>query len=150
VSTFYEVERELTQLGIGEAMVTALNPKGVPMPTVRTLMRPPMSLMAQLDPAAFAAAVAASEIAPKYATDADPASAADALAAPPADTPQPMPDGEAPSTAPTGGAKRSTRAPERDRGIDWGKVAEEGARFSRSGTFNTILRSIIRVFTGRR
>jgi hypothetical protein len=149
VSTFYEVERELTQLGIGEAMITALNPKGVPMPTVRTLMRPPMSLMAQLDPAAFAAAVAASEIATKYATDADPASAADALARPPADAAEPMREVEAPSTAPGGGAKRPTRAPERG-GVDWGKVAEEGARFSRSGTFNTILRSIIKAVTGRR
>jgi DNA helicase HerA-like ATPase len=150
VSAFYEVERELTQLGIGEAMITALNPKGVPMPTVRTLMRPPMSLMAQLDPAAFAAAVAASELAPKYATDVDPASAADALARPPAGAEEPMRDVEAPTTAPGGGPKRPTRAPERDRGVDWGKVAEEGARFSRSGTFNTILRSILKVITGRR
>lgn len=49
-TTFYKVETELTSLGIGEALITALSPKGVPMPTVHTMMRPPMSLMAQLDP----------------------------------------------------------------------------------------------------
>jgi hypothetical protein len=155
VSEFYEVERELTQLGIGEAMVTALNPKGVPMPTVRTMMRPPMSLMAQLDPAAFAAVVAGSAIAPRYAVDQDPDSAADALArrregAAPAsaDAERPMDGVESPSTAPGGGAKRPTRAPER--GMDWDEIAKEGARFARSGTFNTILRSILRGLTGRR
>jgi DNA helicase HerA-like ATPase len=150
VSEFYEVERELTQLGIGEAMVTALNPKGIPMPTVRTLMRPPMSLMAQLDPAAFAAAVAASELAPRYAVDEDPRSAAEALArrTTPAEAPEKLPEVEAPSTAPGGGPKRPTRAPER--GVDWDEVAKEGARFARSGTFNTILRSILRGLTGRR
>ncbi len=33
---FYDVEDELTKLGIGEALITALDPKGRPMPTVRT------------------------------------------------------------------------------------------------------------------
>ena len=42
---------------------------------------------------------------------------------------------------------RPTRAPER--GVDWGDVAQEGARFARSGTFNTILRSILGVLRGR-
>jgi hypothetical protein len=42
---------------------------------------------------------------------------------------------------------RPTRAPER--GVDWAEVAEEGARFARSGTFNTILRSILGVLKRR-
>jgi hypothetical protein len=153
MSEFYEVEQELTQLGIGEGLVTALNPKGIPMPTVRTMMRPPMSLMAQLDPAAFAAVVAASAIAPRYAADQDPDSAADAIARDRAsaqvEASDTMGDVDAPSTAPGGGAKRPTRAPERS-GVDWNDVAKEGARFARSGTFNTILRSILRGITGRR
>src|ERR671911_610629 len=45
----YDVEEELTALGTGEALITALDLKGRPMPTVRTMMRPPMSLMAQVD-----------------------------------------------------------------------------------------------------
>jgi len=43
---------------------------------------------------------------------------------------------------------RPTRAPEK--GVDWGDVAEEGARFARSGTFNTILRSVLGILTKRR
>ena len=150
VSEFYEVERELTQLGIGEALVTALNPKGVPMPTARTMMRPPMSLMAQLDPTAFQAVVAVSAIAPRYAADADPDSAADALARDRerarTDAAPPMEGVRPPTDAPSGGTKRPTRAPERG-GVDW---AKEGARFARSGAFNTILRGILRALGGRR
>ena len=37
----YDVEEELTALGTGEALITALDLKGRPMPTVRTMMRPP-------------------------------------------------------------------------------------------------------------
>ena len=37
---FYDVEDELTKLGIGEALITALDPKGRPMPTVRTAAAP--------------------------------------------------------------------------------------------------------------
>jgi hypothetical protein len=42
---------------------------------------------------------------------------------------------------------RPTRAPER--GVDWGKVATEGSRLARSGTFNTILRAVLGVLRGR-
>jgi len=158
VSEYYDLERELTQLGIGEALVTGLNPKGVPTPSVRTMMRPPMSLMAALDPTAFNGVVAASSLAPKYAADVDPVSAAEVLkqqaeAAKPAG-PQPgddtgMDDVRDPTRRPsTGGRMRSTKPPER--GVDWGDVAKEGARIARSGAFNTILRGILRGITGRR
>jgi hypothetical protein len=142
VTEFYDVERELTQLGIGEALVTALGPKGIPTPTVRTMMRPPMSLMAQLDPAALGAVVSASVLVPRYATDVNPRSADELL------RPRPSPSIEVrdPASAPAGGAKRPTRAPERDRKVDWGDVAKEGARVARSGTFNTLLRAILRAF----
>jgi DNA double-strand break repair helicase HerA and related ATPase len=143
VTEFYDVERELTQLGIGEALVTALGPKGVPTPTARTMMRPPMSLMAQLEPDALQAVVSASALAPRYATDVDRQSADELLR--PAPAPASI-DVRDPATRPAGGAKRPTHAPERDRGVDWGDVAKEGARVARSGTFNTILRAILRVF----
>ena len=151
VSDFYDVEEELTKLGIGEALVTGLNPKGIPMPTVRTMMRPPMSLMAQLDPAVLQAVVAASPLTPRYATDVDAVTAKEMLQLAAttrceresADVPTP----HRPRAA--GSRKRSTRPPEKD-GVDWGEVAKEGARFTRSGTFNTILRGILRGLTGRR
>jgi hypothetical protein len=44
---------------------------------------------------------------------------------------------------------RSTHAPEKG-GVDVGDVLREGGRIVRSGTFNTILRGIIRGLGGRR
>jgi uncharacterized protein len=146
MTDFYEVERELTQLGIGEALVTGLSPKGVPMPTARTMMRPPMSLMAQLDPAALGAVVAASTIAAKYAVDANPASADEMLRPAPAPPPPPTIDVSDPAAKPSGGAKRPTHAPVRNDDVDWGEVAKEGSRVARSGAFNTILKSILKGF----
>ncbi|MDL2143713.1 DUF853 family protein [Flavobacterium tructae] len=44
-SPYYKTDELLTSLGIGEALVTALNEKGVPTPLVATMMRAPMSRM---------------------------------------------------------------------------------------------------------
>jgi DNA helicase HerA-like ATPase len=41
----YEVDQLLTELGIGEAIVTVLNEKGIPTPLVHTLLRAPQSRM---------------------------------------------------------------------------------------------------------
>jgi hypothetical protein len=155
MTSFYDVSKELTSLGIGEALVTGLSPKGVPMPTVHSMMRPPLSLMAQLDPAAFAAVVAASPLAAEYGTDQDPESAKEMLA-------QRMATAEAEAAeaaaadaaAATSGATSAPTATSRgrsapaDQGVDWGDVAQEGARFVRSGTFNTILRGVLGALAG--
>ncbi|MBK8403424.1 MAG: DUF853 family protein [Saprospiraceae bacterium] len=42
---FYEVANLITELGIGEALVTALNEKGIPRPLRHTMMRAPESRM---------------------------------------------------------------------------------------------------------
>jgi len=145
---FYDVEEELTALGTGEALITALDLKGRPMPTVRTMMRPPMSLMAQVGPEVFDAVAAASTIAAGYAADTDPESAKELLAARmakvEADAVEPMQGVEDPES-PAERRMRPTRAPEK-KDVDW---AKEGARFARSGTFNTIMRSILGVLRGR-
>lgn len=47
-SEYYNTSEVLTSLGIGEALVTALNEKGIPTPLVATMMRAPMSRMAVL------------------------------------------------------------------------------------------------------
>ncbi len=152
VTKFYEVDKELTSLGIGEALVTALNPKGIPMPTVRTMMRPPMSLMAQLDPAAFSSVTAASPIAAEYAADQDPQSAKEMLAEQlaatqaAAEAAQRQGSGTDAADAPDAPSRRS-RVTE-DEGIDWGQVAVEGARIARSGAFNTFLRGVLGVLNG--
>ena len=44
-SEFYKTDELLTSLGIGEALVTALNEKGIPTPLVATMMRAPQSRM---------------------------------------------------------------------------------------------------------
>nr|WP_315175009.1 helicase HerA-like domain-containing protein [uncultured Flavobacterium sp.] len=44
-SDFYNTEEILTSLGIGEALVTALNEKGIPTPLAATMMRAPTSRM---------------------------------------------------------------------------------------------------------
>ncbi len=45
VSDYYKTDEALTALGIGEALVTALNEKGIPTPLAATMMRAPMSRM---------------------------------------------------------------------------------------------------------
>ncbi|MEM9991831.1 MAG: helicase HerA-like domain-containing protein, partial [Bacteroidota bacterium] len=44
-SEYYKVDDLLTQMGIGEALITALSEKGIPTPLVRTLLRAPQSRM---------------------------------------------------------------------------------------------------------
>ena len=44
-SPFYDIPKILTSLGIGEALITVLSPRGTPTPVVATLMSPPSSLM---------------------------------------------------------------------------------------------------------
>jgi DNA helicase HerA-like ATPase len=71
----------LTTLGIGEAVVTILSEKGAPTPVAWTMMRPPESLMAQLDPAQQTAIVNGSVLQAKYGTPVDRESAYEKLAA---------------------------------------------------------------------
>jgi DNA helicase HerA-like ATPase len=71
VSTFpksdvYDLGELLTQMGIGEAVVTILSERGAPTPVAWTRLRPPASLMAQLDEAKHKAIVDASELLDDY------------------------------------------------------------------------------------
>ena len=45
LTDFYEVDQIITELGIGEALVTALNEKGIPTPLTHTMLRAPVSRM---------------------------------------------------------------------------------------------------------
>src|SRR3984885_1870850 len=63
---FYKTEDLITQLGIGEALVTMLNEKGVPTPLVHCMMAPPKSRMDILTPAEIDGVNAASKLAGKY------------------------------------------------------------------------------------
>ncbi len=81
MTTFYDVEQEIQQLGIGEALVTVLSPKGVPTPLAATRLVPPDSLMAALDPATFQQRVASGMLQAKYGTAVDRQSAHEIITA---------------------------------------------------------------------
>jgi DNA double-strand break repair helicase HerA and related ATPase len=78
---FYDVEQMLTSLGIGEAAVTVLSPKGTPTPLAATRLIPPDSLMASVDPATLQRLVIAGTLYAKYATPIDRASAHEIITA---------------------------------------------------------------------
>lgn len=65
-SDFYKVEDLLTQLGIGEALVTGLNEKGIPTPLVYTMLRAPESRMNVLTAQEIDEIVETSDIYEKY------------------------------------------------------------------------------------
>ena len=58
-------------MGIGEALVTVLSPKGIPTPLAATRILPPNSLMAAIPPDRFAARVQAGMLGAKYGTRID-------------------------------------------------------------------------------
>jgi DNA helicase HerA-like ATPase len=63
---FYKTEDLITQLGIGEALITMLNEKGIPTPLVHCMLRPPQSRMDILTAEEIDALVSKSKIAAKY------------------------------------------------------------------------------------
>jgi DNA helicase HerA-like ATPase len=77
----YDVEKTLTSLGIGEALVTVLSPRGVPTPLAATRLLPPDSLMAPLPPADLQARIATSLLATRYAAAVDRESAHELISA---------------------------------------------------------------------
>ncbi len=79
VSKYYDVPELLTNMGIGEALVTVLNKKGVPTPLVHTLLRAPQSRMDVLKKAEIKAIVEQSRLVPKYQKPADRKSAYEIL-----------------------------------------------------------------------
>jgi DNA helicase HerA-like ATPase len=81
VTSYYDVERTITSLGIGEALVTVLSPRGVPTPLAATRLLPPDSRMAPLSPDELTALAAASPLTLKYGTTVDPQSAHEIITA---------------------------------------------------------------------
>ena len=66
LSDYYKTDEVITQLGIGEAFVTALNEKGIPTPLVATMLRAPMSRMDVLTQPEIDSHIASSKLAKKY------------------------------------------------------------------------------------
>ncbi|WP_276485344.1 helicase HerA-like domain-containing protein [Paraflavitalea pollutisoli] len=78
---FYQTEQLLTELGIGEALVTMLNEKGIPTPLVHTMLVSPRSRMDVLTDREIDTLVSKSKLVKKYAETADAESAYEILTA---------------------------------------------------------------------
>jgi len=79
ISEYYRTEETLTALGTGEALVTALNEKGVPTPLAVMMVRAPMSRMNVLSQEEIDSINGSSQLVKKYARVVDPESAAEIL-----------------------------------------------------------------------
>lgn len=65
-SEFYDTEEILTSLGIGEALISALDEKGRPTPLAATMLRAPMSRMDVLTDAELKETIGKSKLVKKY------------------------------------------------------------------------------------
>lgn len=65
-SPFYQTSEVLTSMGIGEALVTALNEKGIPTPLAHTLVRAPITRMDILEESEIDQLVSKSDLSFKY------------------------------------------------------------------------------------
>jgi uncharacterized protein len=80
-TAFYDVEKTLTSLGTGEALVTVLSPDGVPTPLAATRLLAPDSLMAPVEEVVFRGHIAMSPLFAKYGTTVDRESAHEIITA---------------------------------------------------------------------
>ena len=94
-SDFYDLEKLLTEVGIGEAAVTILSERGVPTPVVHTRLRAPRSSMTESS--GVDAAAKASSLWAKYGTRLEKESAAEQLAKRVEAAPAPEPAADAPA-----------------------------------------------------
>jgi len=79
LSPFYETSEVLTSMGIGEALITALNEKGIPTPLAHTLVRAPITRMDILTEKEIDDVCKSSDLIDKYNQDIDRESAFEIL-----------------------------------------------------------------------
>ncbi len=119
-----DVASAITELGVGEALVSTLREKGVPSMVERTLIRPPQGRLGPLTPGERAVLVAASPMGAKYDTPFDRESAYEVLTKKAAETaaePEPAEQEKPPQTA----------APDEEEGFVsqlWGSLFGMGSR----------------------
>ncbi len=66
ITNYYDTAEVLTSLGIGEALVTALNEKGIPTPLVSVRLKAPESRIGSISVAEMEAMLKQSKLLPKY------------------------------------------------------------------------------------
>ena len=79
LTEFYKTDEIITQMGIGEALVTMLNEKGIPTPLAHVMLAPPRSRMDVLTDSEIDSIVGKSKLAAKYNRDVDSESAHEIL-----------------------------------------------------------------------
>ncbi len=78
-SEFYEIDRTLTAMGIGQALITVLNEKGIPTEVAVTHLCPPRAFMGPMPEKQYAELLSQSDIHTKYQKAIDPESAYEIL-----------------------------------------------------------------------
>ena len=78
-SKFYEIDKILTSLGIGQALITVLNEKGIPTEVAATHLCPPEAYMGPIPEQQYQEAVQNSDISRKYKETLNPESAYEIL-----------------------------------------------------------------------
>jgi len=78
-SEFYEIDKMLTSLGTGQALITVLNEKGIPTEVAATMLTPPRAIMGPLSTADYNSLIQSSELTAKYQESIDPESAYEIL-----------------------------------------------------------------------
>ncbi|MGB4973619.1 MAG: helicase HerA-like domain-containing protein [Cyclobacteriaceae bacterium] len=78
-SEFYDIEKQFTQLGTGQAFITVLNEKGIPTETVATHLAPPVSVMGPMEEKEYEKLLTQSDFYKKYQKTIDPESAYEML-----------------------------------------------------------------------
>ena len=131
-TAFYDLAETLTSLGIGDAVVTVLNTRGVPSPVVATRLIPPASRMAPLTPEELQADIRQSDLLAEYGQTVDRESAREILAARIAGTSAP----EATPTSPS----RSNRQQK--------SMAEVAGAVVTSSVGRTVVREVVRGLFG--
>jgi DNA helicase HerA-like ATPase len=144
-----DVAEAITQLAVGEALVSFLDDKGTPRPVERALVLPPRSRMKPLGPEERAQALASSPLRGRYDAAVDRESAYEILK-------QRAQAREAPPPATAGGPQapqRRGRAPATvgDQAVDMlGKAAQSAARAAGTQLGRAIMRGVLgSIFGGR-
>ncbi|HEU4913504.1 MAG TPA: helicase HerA-like domain-containing protein [Actinomycetes bacterium] len=107
----YDLEKTLTELGIGEAVVTVLSDRGAPTPVAWTRLRAPQSRMAPADTQVLAEVVRASTVYSRYAEQVDRDSAYERLTARLEETAAEPVEAEAPAPQTKPAPPRRSRPP---------------------------------------
>ncbi len=144
-SPFYKTSEVLTSMGIGEALVTALNEKGIPTPLARTLVRAPITRMDILEESEIDQLVAKSDLVKIYNKELDHDSAFEILERKMAKVQEVQEKAELPGPS----RKTATRTPKDESLIEELSKNTMVRQLGRT-IFRELARGILGSFTGRK